>query len=271
SLLFTVAYEMLGSASDAEDVVQETWLRWAGVDQATVHDPRAYLVRTVTRQALNLLRTLTRRREDYVGEWPPGPGLQSPGIAEDVELVAGVATAMVTVLEALEPTERAVFVLREVFDTPYEEIAETVAKSPAAVRQIAHRARERVAARRPRMQVDPAMQEQVLERFMRAASTGDIDGLLAVLSPDVVMIGDGGGVASALARPMEGAQKVAAASMAFAKLASEPEVRAIHANGAPALLVELGGVPTLLTATVDEGRITRLYAVRNPHKLGRIS
>jgi RNA polymerase sigma-70 factor (ECF subfamily) len=154
SLLFTVAYEMLGSAADAEDVVQEAWLRWAdlGPDvRAGVRDPRAYLVRTVTRQALNRLRTLSRRREDYVGEWLPEPLLTVPDIAEDVELAESVSIAMLTVLESLTPVERAVFVLREVFDVPYEEIAEAVGKSAAAVRQIVSRARSHVAARRPRL------------------------------------------------------------------------------------------------------------------------
>jgi RNA polymerase sigma factor (sigma-70 family) len=151
SLLFTVAYEMLGSAADAEDVVQETWLRWADVDQAEVHDPRAYLVRIVTRQALNRLRSVSRRREEYIGEWLPEPLLTSPDMAEDAELAENVSIAMLTVLETLGPAERAVFVLREVFETPYHEIAEVVGKTPAAVRQIAHRAREHVAARRPRM------------------------------------------------------------------------------------------------------------------------
>ena len=145
-LLFTVAYEMLGSAVDAEDVVQETWLRWADVDQAEVRDPRAYLVRIVTRQALNRLRTVSRRREDYVGEWLPEPLLTSPDVAEDAELAENVSIAMLTVLETFGPAERAVFVLHEVFETPYDEIAEVVGKTPAAVRQIAHRAREHVAA-----------------------------------------------------------------------------------------------------------------------------
>jgi RNA polymerase sigma-70 factor (ECF subfamily) len=149
SLLFTVAYELLGSAADAEDVLQESWLRWADVDQALVRDPRAYLVRTVTRQALNRLRTLSRSREEYVGEWLPEPLLTSPDVAEDVELAESVSIAMLTVLETLAPTERAVFVLREVFEMPYEEIAEAVGKSVGAVRQIARRAREHVAARRP--------------------------------------------------------------------------------------------------------------------------
>src|SRR6202051_618339 len=150
SLLFTVAYEMLESAADAEDVVQESWLRWADVDHSQVRDPRVYLIRVVTRQALNRLRTLSRRREDYVGEWLPEPLLTSSDVAEDVELAESVSIAMLTVLETLGPTERAVFVLREVFEMPYGEIAETIGKSAATVRQIALRAREHVAARRAR-------------------------------------------------------------------------------------------------------------------------
>src|ERR1700754_4555167 len=142
---------MLGSAADAEDVLQEAWLRWADVDHSQVRDPRAYLIQIVTRQALNRLRTLSRRREEYVGEWLPEPLLTSPDVAEDVELAESVSIAMLTVLETLAPVERAVFVLREVFDVPYDEIAAAVDKSPSAVRQIAHRAREHVTARRPRM------------------------------------------------------------------------------------------------------------------------
>src|SRR5436305_12680092 len=164
SLLFTVAYEMLGSAADAEDVVQETWLRWADVDHAEVRDPRAYLVRIVTRQALNRLRTLSRRREEYVGEWLPEPLLTSPDVAADVELAENVSIAMLTVLETLGPAERAVFVLREVFEMPYGEIAEAVGKSAVAVRQIARRSREHVAARRPRVRVSRAEQQAVVER-----------------------------------------------------------------------------------------------------------
>src|SRR5580765_6300124 len=180
-LLFTVAYEMLGSAVDAEDVVQETWLRWADVDHAEVRDPPAYVVRIVTRQALNRLRTVSRRREDYVGEWLPEPLMTGPDVAADVELAENVSIAMLTVLETLGPAERAVFVLREVFDTPYEEIAEAVRKSPAAVRQIAHRARDHVAARRPRVPVTTTEQQEVVDRFLAAVRQGDLQGLLDVL------------------------------------------------------------------------------------------
>src|SRR5437868_6515012 len=168
NLLFTVAYEMLGSAADAEDVLQESWLRWADVDRSQVRDPRSYLIRLVTRQALNRLRTVSRRREEYVGEWLPEPLLTSPDVAEDVELAESVAIAMLSVLETLGPTERAVFVLREVFELPYGEIAEVIGKSAAAVRQVARRAREHVAARRPRVRVSRSEQQAVVERFLGA-------------------------------------------------------------------------------------------------------
>ena len=231
-LLFTVAYEMLGSAVDAEDVVQETWLRWANVDQAEVRDPRAYLVRMVTRQALNRLRTVSRLREDYVGEWLPEPLLTSPDVAEDAELAVNVSIAMLTVLETLGPTERAVFVLHEVFETPYDEIAEIVGKTPAAVRQIAHRAREHVAARRPRMQVDRAQQEATLEKFMAAVTSGDVQGLVEVLAPDVVLIADGGGLVAAARKPLTGAEKVVAFLARVADL-SELVATTAWLNGMP--------------------------------------
>ena len=267
SLLFTVAYEMLGSASDAEDVVQETWLRWANVDHAMVRDPRAYLVRTTTRQALNRLRTLARRREEYVGEWLPEPLLTSPDVAADVELAESLSVAMLTVLETLSPAERAVFVLREVFETPYDEIAEAVGKSAAAVRQIAHRAREHVAARRPRMPVSATEQQEALDRFLAAVRDGDLQGLLDVLAPDVVVVADGGGVAAAALRPIVGAQRVAVFLLGAARSA-DFETRAVWLNGSPAARIDIGGqVDTAVSVAVENGRITRIYAVRNPHKL----
>ncbi len=251
-LLFTVAYEMLGSAADAEDVVQETWLRWAGVDQADVYDPRSYLVRIVTRQALNRLRSVSRRREDYVGEWLPEPLLTSPDVAEDAELAENVSIAMLTVLETLGPAERAVFVLREVFETPYEEIAEVVGKSPAAVRQIAHRAHEHVAARRPRMQVDRAQQLAAVEKLMAAISTGDVQGLVEVLAPEVVLVSDGGGLVAAARRPITGAEKVAAF---LARLAHVPNLLATTAwfNGMPGVRFDVGGEATAVSLAVEDG------------------
>ena len=270
SLLFTVAYEMLGSASDAEDVVQETWLRWADVDQSAVRDPRAYLVRIVTRQALNRLRTLARRREDYVGEWLPEPLLTSPDVAADLELADSLSMAMLTVLETLGPAERAAFVLREVFNMPYDEIAEAVGKSPAAVRQIAHRARDHVAARRPRVPVSMTEQQEAVDRFLAAIRHGDLQGLLDVLAPDVVVVADGGGLAAAARRPIEGAPRVAAFLMAAAGTA-DFAAKAVWLNGSPASRIEIGGqVDTAVSFTVEGGRITRIYAVRNPQKLARL-
>src|SRR3989337_747779 len=178
NLLFTIAYEMLGSAADAEDVLQETWLRWVGVDLETVRDQRAYLVRITTRQALTRLRTLGRRRESYVGPWLPEPLLTAPDVAEDVELADSVSTAMLLVLETLNPTERAVFVLREVFDVGYDEIAEAVDKSPPAVRQIAHRARNHVEARQPREQVSARQREAILDRFVLAVDSGHLQSFM---------------------------------------------------------------------------------------------
>ena len=272
SLLFTVAYEMLGSAADAEDVVQESWLRWSAVDQTEVREPRAYLVRVVTRQSLNRLRSLSRRREEYVGEWLPEPLLTSPDVAEDVELAESVAIAMLTVLETLGPAERAVFVLREVFDTPYDEIAEAIGKSPAAVRQIAHRAKEHVAARRPRVPVKQEEQAAAVEKFLAAVQGGDLQSLLEVLAPDVVMVADGGGVAAAARKPIHGADKVAAFLGTAWRLKVEFTGMPISINGLPGarLDITLDDSTTALSFVVEDGRITRIYAMRNPHKLQRL-
>jgi RNA polymerase sigma-70 factor (ECF subfamily) len=266
SLLFTVAYEMLGSAADAEDVVQETWLRWDRVDQAEVHDPRGYLVRIVTRQSLNRLRTLARQREQYIGEWLPEPLLTSPDVAEDVEFAENVSIAMLTVLETLGPAERAVFVLHEVFETPYNEIAEAVGKTPAAVRQVARRARDHVAARRPRMQVDRAQQQAAVEKFMAAINTGDVQGLMEVLAPDVVLIADGGGQVATAPEPVIGAEKL----LAYVASAKFPDLVATTAwfNGTQGLRVHIAGELTAISLTVEDGRITRIYAISNPQKLG---
>ena len=274
-LLFTVAYEMLGSASEAEDVVQDTWIRWDAIGSAArseVRDPRAFLVRMVTRKALDRLRANARRREDYVGEWLPEPLLTAPDVAEDVELAESVSFAMLTVLETLTPTERAVFVLREVFDMPYGEIAGAVDKSAAAVRQIGHRAREHVAARRPRMEVSRSEQEQVVERFLAAVTGGDLQGLLDVLAPHVVLVADGGGIAQAIANPVTGAKKVANLLRTFPKFGAGATILPVQLNGAlGARIVGLDdGHDTAITFVVEDRRISRIYAVRNPMKLSKI-
>ncbi|MEO3875218.1 RNA polymerase sigma-70 factor [Nonomuraea sp. B12E4] len=272
NLLFTVAYEMLGSAADAEDVLQETWLRWAKVDVGQVRDQRGYLVRITTRQALNRLRTKKRRKEAYVGPWLPEPLHTAPDVAQDVQLAESVSMALMIVLETLSPTERAVFVLREAFDVGYEEIAAAVGKSPAAVRQIAHRARRHVDARRPRQAVSPSQTRAVLESFQRALETRDLRGLLDVLAPQVVLIADGGGVKQPAPRPITGSEKVVrfivgGLGKADVSLVCAPTV----VNGNPALLVRVDGeIDGVLAIRVEDARITGLYYVRNPEKLTHV-
>ncbi|MFF3658642.1 RNA polymerase sigma-70 factor [Streptomyces olivochromogenes] len=273
NLLFTVAYEMLGSAADAEDVLQETWLRWVKVDLGQVRDPRAYLVRITTRQSLNRLRSMSRRKEVYVGPWLPEPLLTAPDVAEDVELAESVSMAMMLVLETLSPTERAVFVLREVFDVSYDEIAAAVDKTPAAVRQIAHRARRHVDARRPREVVPSGKIRAALESFQRAFESRDLQGLMDVLAPEVVLVSDGGGVKQAALRPISGAAKVirfivGGTGKAEGTLTGDPTV----VNGNPALVLRLDGeVDGIMAIRVEDARITGLYYVRNPEKLTRVA
>ncbi|WP_344525212.1 RNA polymerase sigma-70 factor [Streptomyces albiaxialis] len=273
NLLFTVAYEVLGSAADAEDVLQESWLQWVKADRGQVRDQRAFLVRITTRQALNRLRALKRHREAYVGPWLPEPLLTAPDVAEDVELAESVSMALMLVLETLSPTERAVFVLREAFDVGYDEIAEAVGKSPAAVRQIAHRARRHVDARRPRREVSSDEGRAVLESFRRAVDTGDPQILLDVLAPQVVLMGDGGGIRHATLRPVTGAERVArmftgGLGKVQGTLTTEPTM----VNGHPALLVRLDGeIDGVMAISVEDARVTGLYYVRNPEKLSRIT
>jgi RNA polymerase sigma-70 factor (TIGR02957 family) len=268
SLLFTVAYEMLGSAADAEDVLQESWLRWADVDRAQVRNPRAYLVQIVTRQALNHLRTLSRSREDYVGEWLPEPLLTSPDVAEDVELAESISIAMLTVLETLAPTERAVFVLREVFGMSYGEIAGAIGKSAATARQIALRARDHVAARQPRMRVTRSEQQAVVERFLAALRTGQLQELMEVMAPDVVLIADGGGLAAATLAPVHGAELVARVLARASRSSFWSTI--VWLNGAPAGRIEVAGEPSAVSLMVEDGRVARVYLFRNPLKLTRL-
>jgi RNA polymerase sigma-70 factor (TIGR02957 family) len=271
-LLFTVAYEMLGSAADAEDVLQESWLKWNRVDLGEVRDPRAYLVRIVTRTSLDRLRTIARRREDYVGPWLPEPLLTAPDVAEDAELADSLSTAMLLVLETLTPTERAVFLLRDVFGLGYDELADAVGKTPAAVRQIAPRARAHVAARRPRGVTSPSDARAALTVFKRALETGDLQPLVDLLAPDVVAVGDGGGIKRATPRPVVGSAKVARllqAGLVTSRDAMTAEL--VQVNGSPALILRLDGeLDSVLTMRVEDGLITAMYTVRNPDKLSRM-
>jgi RNA polymerase sigma-70 factor (TIGR02957 family) len=272
NLLFTVAYEMIGSAADAEDVLQETWLRWAQVDHEEVRDPRAFLVRITTRLALNQLRTVQRQRETYVGPWLPEPLLTTPDVAEDVELADSVSFAMLTVLETLLPAERAVFVLREVFDLPYDDIAAALDRSSAAVRQLAHRARSHVDARQPRIEVSFRERDAVVHRFLEVVHTGDFESLMDVLAPDVVLVTDGGGKTRAALRPILGRDKVLRFMRGVAEPLVDAELRTV--NGAAALCLvgpgADGEVHTIVNFLVEDGLVTGLYVVRNPDKLGRL-
>ena len=272
NLLFTVAYEMLGSAADAEDVLQETWLRWTTVDLDTVRDRRAYLVRITTRQALTQLRTLGRRKESYVGPWLPEPLLTAPDVAENVELADSVSMAMLLVMETLTPAERAVFVLRDVFGLEYDEIAEAVDKTPAAVRQIAHRARNHVAARRPRGVASTADARSATEAFRKAVTTGDLQGLFDLLAPDVVFIADGGGLAHATRQPLHGADVVSRfLADGLSHLPPFSTMETAYVNGGLAVIIRSGGVvDTIVAMHTENGLITGIYVVRNPEKLSRV-
>ena len=272
-LLFTVAYEMLGSAADAEDVLQESWLKWSRVDQAEVRDPRAYLVRVVTRASLDRLRVLARRREDYVGPWLPEPLLTAPDAAQDAELADSLSTAMLLVLETLTPTERAVFLLRDVFELEYAELAAAVGKTEPAVRQIASRARAHVAARRPRGEASQQESRRALEAFMTALETGELQPLVDIMAPDVVALGDGGGIKQALPRPVHGVGKVGplmgVGLKTLRKLGMTAEL--ITVNCWPALLLRHEGeVDAVVSVRVDEGLVSGIYTVRNPEKLSRL-
>jgi len=274
-LLFTIAYEILGSATEADDVLQDSYLRWAGIDLETVRDSKSYLAQIVTRQSLNALRATSRRREDYVGPWLPEPLLLDERDASvDAVLAESVSMAMLVVLETLGPDERAVFVLREVFGFGYEEIAAAVGKPAATVRQVAHRAREHVHARRRRF-VPAADTAQVTEQFMTAAGTGDMEGLLALLAPDVVWTADSGGKASAARRPVVGAHRVAPMLRRMFEMGRErPDVRfdVVVCNSAPALVVHSGEhLEGVFLLEIADGVITHFYAVRNPDKLAAIA
>ncbi|MEV0295204.1 RNA polymerase sigma-70 factor [Nocardia sp. NPDC050710] len=272
NLLFTVAYEMLGSAADAEDVLQETWLRWNKVDLGQVSDRRAYLVRITTRQSLNRVRTISRRKESYVGPWLPEPLLTAPDAAAGIELAESMSIALMLVLETLSPTERAVFVLREVFDIGYDEIAAAVDKTPAAVRQIAHRARRHVDARRPRSVVSAGETRAALESFRHALESGDPQALLDVLAPEVVLVSDGGGVKRAALRPVTGAENVVRYILGgIGRTDATITVHQMMLNGSPALVFRLDDeIDGVMAFHVENDRINGLYFVRNPQKLTRI-
>jgi RNA polymerase sigma-70 factor (ECF subfamily) len=276
-LLFTIVYEILGSATESDDVLQDSYLRWAQVDLATVRDTKSYLAQLVTRQALKALRSSARRREDYIGPWLPEPLLlDDRDASSDVVLAESVSMAMLVLLETLTPDERAVFVLREVFGFDYDEIAGAVGKSVAAVRQVAHRAREHVQARRKRFEpVDAAQTAQITEQFMTAASTGDMEGLLSLLAPGATLTADHGGKATAIRRPVVGARKVAALLAEFFRTGeriADFRMETVICNSSPALIFYSGDhLEAVFLIEIIDGKITNFYAVRNPDKLAAIA
>lgn len=284
-LLVSVAYRVLGSVTDAEDAVQEAWLRWSNVDHSEVDDPRAFLVRVTTRLAIDRLRRAKARRESYVGPWLPEPVLTRRDLAEDAAMAESVSMAMLVVLETLSPLERAVFVLREAFGMPHSEIADVLGRKEEAVRQLARRARDHVRERRTRFDADQDEQRRVTERFLEAASSGDLEALMTVLSPGVELVADGGGRALAPRRPIIGADRVARFLVAVANeeqmvrflrsVGSEPSggvrVHPAQVNGGPGVVITAGGEPiSALVLDVSEGVVQTIHLVANPEKLAGV-
>ncbi|TDB82290.1 RNA polymerase sigma-70 factor [Micromonospora sp. KC721] len=272
-LLYAVAYRVLGSVKEAEDVVQEAWLRWSGVEPDTVVDAEAFLVRVTIRLAIDQLRSARVRRESYVGPWLPEPILTRPDIADDVVLADSVSTALLLVLETLSPLERAVFVLSEAFGYPYAEIARFVGRGEPAVRQLAHRARKAVESRRRRYDSDPVTRQQVTERFLAACAGGDVTALVEVLAPNVTMVSDGGGLTGAPRRPIHGSDLVARAIVVLSR--QQPvgsTARVLHLNGGPGVVVRCAGTPVLaMTLHMVDGLVQTIHVVSNPHKLTAIA
>lgn len=275
STLIGAAYRILGSRTEAEDVVQDAWIRWSGVDHDTIDEPRAFLLTVTSRLALNRLRQLASRKESYVGPWLPEPvssdprehGEQAAQLADDVSM------AMLIVLESLSPLERAAFVLTDVFGMTAPEVADALDRSPAAVRQLVHRARSHVQARQPRHVVSEERHREITERFMAAAGGGDITALMELLSPDVVLVTDGGGIKQAALRPIHGVEKVL---RWFGGVLARPESQQMqfelrHVNGELAIVALDGeGVDGVFFLTIEDDRITSLYGIRNPEKLGAV-
>lgn len=285
SLLTGVAYRILGSLADAEDVVQEAWLRWSGVDQTTVADPKAYLIRITSRLAIDRLRWAKSRRESYVGPWLPEPISTAPDVAEHAELADSVELALLVVLETLSPLERAVFVLREAFDLPFSEIAEVIGRAEPATRQLARRARDHVQEKRPRFDVDLGERRRITERFIRASTSGDLDGLIDLLSSEVTLVSDGGGKARSPLRALTGAANVTrflasittpegiAKFMASIGVgdSSTMSYALANVNGAPAMVVSAAGrVVTVISLLIMDGRIDTIYLLANPEKIAHL-
>jgi RNA polymerase sigma-70 factor, ECF subfamily len=276
--LLGVAYRMVGQVADAEDIVQEAWLRWSTVDPTNIGDPKAFLIRVTTRLAIDRLRRIKARRESYVGEWLPDPipteavtsSTTDPGDA--VVHAEMLSMAMLVVLETLSPLERAVFILREAFGYSHAEIAETIGRSEGAVRQLAVRASRHVDARRPRFETDPTVLRDVANRFMVASRQGDVAALMRLLAPEVEFVADGGGLVPAPLHPVHGADRVTRFLSASAgRMTTDQRMAVVDLNGGPAI-ISWAGATMIAAATLEiaDGRVQRILLVANPEKLGAL-
>ncbi len=276
--LLGAAYRILGSRVEAEDVVQESWIRWAQVEHDTVEEPRAYLLTVASRLALNRRRQLVGRRESYIGPWLPEPVAEprsdprSDGAAA-AQLADEVSMAMLIVLESLTPLERTAFVLTDLFGLSAPEVATALERSPAAVRQLVHRARSHVEARQPRQIVDAQRHRAVVERFMTAAAGGDVAALLDVLAPDVVLVTDGGGLKQAALRPIRSVDKVTRFLVGILRRVEQNSVTAElrRVNGELAIVLnDPTGVDAVMFLTVVGEQVSEMHLIRNPEKLGAV-
>jgi len=268
-----LAYRMLGSLADADDVLQDAYLRWSRTDHSEVQSAQAYLNSIVTRLCIDQRRKVDARKESYIGPWLPEPLVEAPTYGGSVESAEAISMAFLVVLESLSPVERAAYLLRRVFDYDYEQIAEVLDKSATNCRQLVSRAEERVHERRPRFEPDPDEAERITGQFLQACTTGDLDGLLGLLAADAVSYSDGGGKAFAAMVPIYGAEKIARMFIGLArKAAHDAKMRLVRVNGQPGILTlyrgELGHV---LTLDIVEGRIVNCYVFRNPDKLARMT
>jgi RNA polymerase sigma-70 factor (ECF subfamily) len=272
--LFGIAYRMLGQVGDAEDAVQEAFLRWTQADQDAIDNPAAWLATVVTRICLDRLKSAQRQRETYVGPWLPEPLMAEDMDPADIAGTTDTLTfAFLVVLERLSPAERAAFLLHDVFGFEHAEIAAMLERSPAAVRQLAARARRHLADHRPRYEQDIARRTQVVEAFSAAAMGGDLKRLMEVLAPDVTFVSDGGGVVSAVRRPLHGARQVATVITGFARFVTDQTVISPSAiNGMPGFVVwEADQVHSVWTLDIVSDHIAAIHVVRNPAKLARVT
>lgn len=273
-LLFSVAYRMLGSVMDAEDMVQEAFLRWQAADHDDVHNPKGFLTTIVTRLCLDYLKSARIQRETYIGPWLPEPVITANQIdaRDHVEGVESLTMAFLVLLERLTPTERAVILLRDVFEYGYDEIAAIVEKSEANCRQMAKRARDHIEAERPRFDPSPGAEMVLVDQFVETVLTGDMDGLVSLLAEDVALYSDGGGKAVAARKPIFGAFEVARFLGNLPKLAPpDTTTSMLRANGEPAIVIRSGDqIVSVIVLQIEEGHITRLHNILNPDKLTRL-